>query len=151
MGEGGGGGLTGLNRTQGSADLSARQTFGRPKVQFNPYPPIFLAAKNGRKSSRTFGQPKVWQDPRPAESPVYSFPPYTITLEVTPTLMQTPCFGSLRSMRGLAPAPPLNNKTPAVAIDRLLCAPPYVCVHSLVCAPPCLWSTNQPPATAHFA
>ena len=35
--------------------------------------------------------------------------------------------GSLRSTRGPAAAPPLNNMTPAVATDRLLCAPPFVC------------------------
>ena len=37
---------------------------------------------------------------------------------------------------------PLNNKTRAVATDRLLCAPPCVCtalcMHRLVCAPPCV-------------
>ena len=36
----------------------------------------------------------------------------------------------------------LNKKTPAVATDRLVCAPPCVCtalcVHRLVCAPPCV-------------
>ena len=35
--------------------------------------------------------------------------------------------GSLRSTRGPAPAPPLNSMTPAVATDRLVCAPPFVC------------------------
>ena len=39
----------------------------------------------------------------------------------------TPCFGSLRSTQGPTPAPPSNNKTPAVAIELLLCAPPCVC------------------------
>ena len=43
----------------------------------------------------------------------------------------SPCFGSLRSTRGPAPTHPLNNKTPAVATDRLVCA-------RLVCAPPCV-------------
>ena len=51
----------------------------------------------------------------------------------------TPCYGPLRSKREPAPAPPGNNKTPAVATDRLLRAPP------------CLWSTNQSPATTRFA
>ena len=40
---------------------------------------------------------------------------------------------------------PLNNKTPAMATDRLLCAPPCVCtalyLHRLVYAPPCMWTT----------
>ena len=35
--------------------------------------------------------------------------------------------GSLLSTQGPAPAPPLNNKTPAMAIDRLVYAPPCVC------------------------
>ena len=44
----------------GSADLSARRTFGRPKVRFNPYPTIFLAEKTarlpaGRSASRKSG------------------------------------------------------------------------------------------------
>ena len=46
--------------------------------------------------------------------------------------MQTRCFGLLRSLRGPAPAPPLNNKTPAVATERLLCALPCVCTALLV-------------------
>ena len=33
--------LTGFNRTWVSADLSARRTFGWPKVRFNPSPTIF--------------------------------------------------------------------------------------------------------------
>ena len=37
-------------------------------------------------------------------------------------------FGSLRSTRRQAPAPPLSNKTPAVATGAVLCAPPF-CVH----------------------
>ena len=36
-------------------------------------------------------------------------------------------YGSLRSMRGPTPAPPFNNMTRAVAIDRLVCALPWVC------------------------
>ena len=52
--------------------------------------------------------------------------------------------GSLRSTRGLAPASPLNNKTPTVTTDRLVCAPPCectaLCVDRLVCAPPCVWT-----------
>ena len=43
---------------------------------------------------------------------------------------------------------PLNNKTPAVATDRLLCVPPCVCtafcVHRLACAP----LNNKTPAAA---
>ena len=39
-------------------------------------------------------------------------------------------YGSLRSTRGPAPAPPLNNKTPALLSTAF-------CVPRLVCAPPC--------------
>ena len=49
------------------------------------------------------------------------------TSSVTLTLTKIGRFSSLRSMRGPAPAPPLNNKTPAVATDCLVCAPPCVC------------------------
>ena len=35
-----------------------------------------------------------------------------------------PRYGSLRSTRGPAPTLPLKNKTPAVATDHLVCAPP---------------------------
>ena len=65
----------------------------------------------------------------------------TVTLTLTLTLARNPRFsllrstdGSLRSTRGPAPGPPLNNKTSAVATDRLVCAPP--CMHRLVCGPP---------------
>ena len=64
-------------------------------------------------------------------------PPYLPPLPPPPTfppLPPPPTFGSLRSTdgslrstRGPAPAPPLNNMTPAVATSRLLCAPPFVC------------------------
>ena len=37
-----------------------------------------------------------------------------------------PRCSSLRSMPGLAPAPPFNTMTPAVATDRLVSAPPLV-------------------------
>ena len=50
--------------------------------------------------------------------------------------------GSLHSKRGPAPAPPLNNKTHAVATNRLVYAPPCVytalSLHCLVCALPCV-------------
>ena len=39
----------------------------------------------------------------------------------------SPCFSSLRSTQGPAPATPLNNNTPVVATYRLVCAPPCVC------------------------
>ena len=68
--------LTGLNRTWGSAYLSARRTFGRPigrpKVRFNPSPPPCFGRKNGRRYGRTFGRPigrpKVRPYLRPAGS-----------------------------------------------------------------------------------
>ena len=104
--------LTRLNRIWGLADLSARRTFGRPKVRFNPSPPPCLRRKNGRKSGRTFGRPKVRFNPSP---PLVLIPPYT---------------------NNPPPPPYTNNKTPAVATDRLLCVQP--CVHRLVCAPPSL-------------
>ena len=63
--------LTGLNRTWVSADLSARQTFARPKVRFNPYRSIFWAEKTaglsaGRKSGLFLPPP-----------PLVLIPPYT--------------------------------------------------------------------------
>ena len=48
---------------------------------------------------------------------------------------------------GDTPAPPLNNKTPAMATNRLLCASLCVrtalYVHRLVYAPPCMWTTAR--------
>ena len=48
---------------------------------------------------------------------------------------------------GDTPAPPLSNKTPAVATDRILCATLSLCtalyVHCLVYAPPCMWTTAR--------
>ena len=52
-------------------------------------------------------------------------PPYTPPY--TPPYLPPPTFSSLRSTRGPAPAPSLNNMTAAVATDRRLCAPPCVC------------------------
>ena len=76
-------------------------------------------------------------------------PPYPPPLPPPPTfgsLRSTD--GSLRSTRGPAPAPPLNNMTPAVAIDRLLCVLPCVCtafcVYCLACGP----LNNMTPAVA---
>ena len=45
-------------------------------------------------------------------------------------------FGSLRLMPGTTP-PPLNNKPPTVATNRLLCAPPCVCT-ALICTALCI-------------
>ena len=81
-------------------------------------------------------------------------PPYLPPLP-PPPLPPPPTFGSLRSTdgslrstRGPAPAPPLNNMTPAVATYRLLCAPPCVCtafcVYRLACGP----LNNKTPAVA---
>ena len=42
-------------------------------------------------------------------------------------LQTTPSFGSLRSTRGPAPAHPLNNKSLAVATNRLVCVTRCVC------------------------
>ena len=96
-----------------------------------------------RTYRRTFGQLIGWPKVR-------SIPPtpYTNTLEVTATLMHTPNYGSLRSTRGPAPAPPLNNKKPTVAADHLLCVPPCVCTafcaYRLACGP----LNNMTPAVA---
>ena len=60
--------------------------------------------------------------PPPTSPPPYPLPPGTL-----PPGACKKKFGSLRSTWGPALAPPLNNKTPAVAIDRLVCAPPCVC------------------------
>ena len=79
-------------------------------------------------------QPPPYPPPQPPPLP----PPPT-----SPPLPPPPTFGSLRSTdgslrstRGPAPAPPLNNMTPAVATDRLLCAPPCVCTAFCVTALP---------------
>ena len=61
--------------------------------------------------------PPLRTAPLPPPNPPPTPPPY----------LPPPTFGSLRSTRGPAPAPPLNNMTPAVATDRLVCAPPFVC------------------------
>ena len=62
--------------------------------------------------------------------------------------------GSLRSTRGPAPAPPLNNKTPAVATGGLVCAPPCVCtalcMHRLVYPPPCVCTANPSHTHMHY-
>ena len=106
--------------------------------------------------------------PDPPPTPPPTSPPYVPPLRPPPYL-PPPTFGSLRSTdgslrstRGPAPAPPLNNMTPAVATDRLVCAPPFVCtalplapeitrlmrwpqaafcVFRLVCAPPSVCTT----------
>ena len=53
-------------------------------------------------------------------------------------------YGSLRSTRGPAPAPPLNNKTPALLHTAF-------CVHRLVCAPPCVCTAGPTMHTARCA
>ena len=71
----------------GPADLSARRTFGRLKIRFNPSPPPFSAEKTaespdglpvgrsaGQKSSQTFGRPKARLNP---STPLVLIPPYT--------------------------------------------------------------------------
>ena len=72
--------------------------------------------------------------PPPYPPPTPPYPPPTSPPYLPPPLPPPPTFGSLRSTdgslrstRGPAPAPPLNNMTPAVATDRLVCAPPFVC------------------------
>ena len=52
--------------------------------------------------------------------------------------------GSLRSTRGPAPAPSLNNKTPALLQTAF-------CVHRLVCAPPCVCTAGPTMHTARCA
>ena len=68
-----------------------------------------------------------------------SLPPPPFPPPYLPPLPPPPTFGSLRSTRGPAPAPPLNDMTPAVAAGRFLCAPPCVCtalcVYRLACGP----------------
>ena len=75
--------------------------------------------------------------PPPRTPPPRNPPPPRYPSPCTPLRTPSPCspvpFGSLRLThgslhwtRGPAPTPPLNNKTPAVATDRLVCAPPCV-------------------------
>ena len=83
-------------------------SFNLPSVGIGGwYPPLWTAIVGKKLPPRT---------PPPVPPPPRTPPPYPF-----------PHYGSLRSTRGPAPAPPLNNKTPAVATDRLLCAPPCVC------------------------
>ena len=135
--------LTGLNRTWGSAYLSARRTCrlgvlsaGRSagrKYGLIHHPPLVLAEKTaggtavlsagrsaGRKYGRTSGRPN-----RPAEST--AVPPAgrvgrpKVRFNPSPPLVVRPPYTNN--------PPPLyiNNRTPAVATVRLLCAPPSVC------------------------
>ena len=62
----------------GSAYLSARRTFGRPKVRFNPSPPLVLAEKMaggtavllaGRSAGRRYGRTFGWPIGRPKVRP----------------------------------------------------------------------------------
>ena len=136
----------------GSADAPAERTSGRPTVWLDSRRAAARTAEcpagesAGRPSDRTVSQPA-----RPAGCPVHSSNPHmctnsnpspkpngnlmpAITVTTTLTLTRNPHFsslhssdGSLRSTRGPAPAPPLNNKTPVVATDRLVSVLPCVC------------------------
>ena len=96
--------------------------------------------------------PKTPYPPLPPQPPPYPPlppPPYPPPLPHPPTFSSLRSTdGSLRSTRGPAPAPPLNNMTPAVATNRLLCAPPCVCTafcgYRLACGP----LNNKTPAVA---
>ena len=122
--------LTGLNRTWVSADLSARRTFGRPKVRFNPYPTIFLAEKTAESprfpAGRSAGRKSGLSPPPPPPCVCTAFCVYRLACR------------------------PLNNMTPAAATGRLLCVPPCVCtafcVYRLACGP--LNNMTQWPQTA---
>ena len=57
-----------------------------------------------------------------------------------------PRYSSLRSMRGPAPAPPFNNKTPAVATGRIVCAPLYF----PPVTPPPYFAQVPPPRTPRY-
>ena len=72
--------------------------------------------------------------PPPLRPPPYP-PPYNSPLHFG-SLRSTD--SSLRSTRGPTPAPPLNNKTRAVA------------THRLVCAPPCVWTAEPSLQLASF-
>ena len=74
--------------------------------------------------------------PPPPRTPPRTPPPYPPRNRTSPRFARR---------GGQPPHPRLNNKTPAVATDRLVCAPPCVCaalcVHRLACEPP----TPPPP------
>ena len=158
--------LTGLNRTWGSAYLSARRTCrlgvlsaGRSagrKYGLIRHPPLVLAEKTaggtavlsaGRRYGRTFSRPA-----RPAESPAVPSAGRSAGRKYGRTSGRpnrpaestaVPPAGRVgRPKVRFNPSPPLvvippytnnppllyiNNRTPAVATVRLLCAPPSVC------------------------
>ena len=131
--------------TAGSAGRDHRQAF-RPKIR--PTPPGGASASRSAGWFRyTLHTHVCLAEAKPTymdimhENPSPTSPPNpTPTSPPTPTALPT-FFGSLHSRRGPAPAPLLNKKTPAVATDHLVCAPPCVCttlcMHRLVYAPPC--------------
>ena len=87
--------------------------------------------------------------PTPPQPPPPTSPPYLPPPTSPPYLQLASLDRRLASLdAGAAPAPPLNNMTPAVATDRLLCAPPCVCtafcVYRLACGP----LNNMTPAVA---
>ena len=96
--------------------------------------------------------PCMWTTARFAQCGGHG-PPFVCSAFCEPRLVSAPpcvCaalyvdYGSLRLMRETPPATPLNNKTFAVATDRLSCAAPCVStalyVHRLVYVLPCMWT-----------
>ena len=79
----------------------------------------------GGSARRRSGRPNRRLIPAHTHTP--NPPPRCVCTALCVHRLPFPHYGSLCSTRGPAPAPPLNNQTPAVATDRLLCAPPCVC------------------------
>ena len=108
-----------------SARRDSRQLF-RPKIR--PTPPGGVPAGRNAGSFRSTPHPMCLlqtQNP-PTWTVCTKFPPPPPFRTRSPNTLYLPC-SSLRSTRGPAPAPPSNNKTRAVATNRLVCAPPCVC------------------------
>ena len=135
------------------------RTFSRPEVCSIPVtPPILVPRFNppARQITPCGGSLRSTRGPAPHTPLKYQDscgghkPPFVCTalcmhrLVYAPHCLCTakPPLVAARFARhgGQAPAPPLDNKTLAMAIDRLLCAQPCVCIalcmHRLVCAPP---------------
>ena len=103
-----------------------------------PYPPVPPPRGPPVPPPRT--PPRTPPVPPPCTSP-----PYPPRNRSSPCLAQQTARFARRG--GQPPHPCLDCKTPALATDRVFCAPPFVCttlcVHRLLCVPPCLWPLKK--------
>ena len=149
-----------MGRWWGSAVVSARLKMKWPTVVSAGrdhhqafWPKIWPTPPGGGSAGRSAGQTTAWwfgRPTQPAEPPDsrksgrhHRLIPIRFALCMHRLVCGPPNLPLLRLASldaGDTPAPPLSNKTLAVATDRLLCAPPCVCttlnMHRLVCGPP---------------